>query len=146
MRALLDVNALIALLDEEHVHHRLIVEWLSRAEHLVHGFATCAITELGLIRVMSSKGYFKPVAPEVIVTQLNRMTRKGHRYLDIPAPVASAVRWVKTTSRQSTDATLLCTAVTHGCRLITFDAGITLQNVASAKHQHLVIIDADKDG
>lgn len=144
MRALLDVNALIALLDEEHVHHHLIINWLSRAEHLPHGFATCAITELGLIRVMSGKGYFKPIAPEIVAAQLALMTRKGHRYLDIPAPVSSTIRWAKTTSRQSTDATLLCTAVAHGCRLVTFDAGITLQNVVSAKREHLVIIGADK--
>ena len=44
MRALLDVNSLIALLDEEHVHHGEILEWLTRADNLQHGFATCAIT------------------------------------------------------------------------------------------------------
>ena len=29
MRALLDVNVLIALLDEAHIHHRLAMDWLT---------------------------------------------------------------------------------------------------------------------
>lgn len=30
MRALLDVNVLIALLDADHIHHRLAMDWLAR--------------------------------------------------------------------------------------------------------------------
>ena len=142
MRALLDVNALIALIDEEHIHHAQILEWLQLAEHLPHGFATCAITQLGLIRVMSSKGYFKPVETHVLATKLSRLTRKGHRYLDIPVPIDSGIRWQETSSRQSTDSTLLATAVAHGCRLVTFDAAIKARTVAGAKPEHLVVITA----
>ena len=142
MRALLDVNALIALMDEEHIHHAQILEWLQRAKHLPHGFATCAITQLGLIRVMSSKGYFKPVEPYVLATKLNRLTRKGHRYLDIPAPIDGGVRWRETSSRQSTDTSLLATAVAHGCRLVTFDVAIKARTVVGAKAEHLVIVGA----
>lgn len=142
MRALLDVNALIALIDEEHIHHPQILEWLQRDEHLLHGFATCAITQLGLIRVMSSKGYFKPVEPHLLATKLARLTRKGHRYLDIPAPIDSGIRWQETSSRQSTDSTLLATAVAHGCRLVTFDAAIKARTVVGAKPEHLVVIAA----
>lgn len=140
MRALLDVNALIALLDEEHVHHFEILEWLGLAENLPHGFATCAITQLGLIRVMSGKGYYKPVATHEAAAQLEQMTRKGHRYLGIPGPCEGAVRWKTTGSAQSTDATLLSTAVAHSCRLVTFDAGIPLGCVAGAKREHLVVL------
>ena len=140
MRALLDVNALIALLDEEHVHHDRILEWLSRTENLAQGFATCAITQLGLIRVMSSKGYLKPVGTHEAATRLERITRKGHRYLEIPAPCESSVRWTTTRSAQSTDATLLATAVAHDCRLVTFDAGIAPGCVAGAKREHLVVL------
>lgn len=140
MRALLDVNALIALLDAEHVHHEALLAWLTREENLAHGFATCAITQLGLIRVMSSRGYYRPVDPDVVATQLHRMTRKGHRYLDIPAPCDGAVRWSSTSSINSTDATLLSTAVAYGCRLVTFDAGIALSSVAGAKRENLVML------
>jgi toxin-antitoxin system PIN domain toxin len=140
MRALLDVNALIALLDAEHVHHDTLLAWLTREENLAHGFATCAITQLGLIRVMSSRGYYRPVDPHIVATQLHRMTRKGHRYLEIPAPCEGAVRWASTSSIHSTDATLLSTAVAHGCRLVTFDAGIALASVTGAKRENLAIL------
>ena len=140
MRALLDVNALIALFDEEHVHHCAILEWLSRPENLPHGFATCAITQLGLIRVTSGKGYYRPVEPREAAAQLERMTRKGHRYLDIPAPCESTVRWKAIKSTESTDATLLSTAVAHGCRLVTFDSGIALGQIQGASRKHLVVL------
>jgi uncharacterized protein len=140
MRALLDVDALIALFDEEHVHHGEILEWLGRKENLSHGFATCGITQLGLIRIVSSKGYYRPVTPHEAATQLEQMTRKGHRYLGIPTPCEGTVRWKATSSAQSTDATLLSTAVAHGCRLVTFDSGIALGCVNGARREHLVVL------
>jgi len=140
MRALLDVNALIALLDEEHVHHAAILDWLGRIENLPHGFATCAITQLGAIRVMSGKGYYKPVETQEVAVQLQGLTRKGHRYLGIPAPSEGTIRWKATRANQSTDATLLSTAVAHGCRLVTFDDGIPLTSVSGAKKEHLVVL------
>jgi uncharacterized protein len=140
MRALLDVNALIALLDEEHTHHAEILAWLGRTGNLPHGFATCAITQLGAIRIMSGKGYYKPVETEEVAGQLQGLTRKGHRYLGIPAPSEGTIGWKTIRSNQSTDATLLSTAVAHGCRLVTFDAGIPLTSVAGAKKEHLVVL------
>lgn len=140
MRALLDVNALIALFDQEHIHHGEILEWLSREENAVHGFATCAITQLGLIRIVSSKVYYRPVTTREAATQLEQMTRKGHRYLGIPMPCEGSIRWKTTSSAQSTDATLLSTAVAHGCRLVTFDTGITLASVSEAKREHMVVL------
>jgi predicted nucleic acid-binding protein len=140
MRALLDVNALIALLDEEHVHHDAIFEWVNREEVLPHGFATCSITQMGCIRVMSGKGYSKPFEPHEVATKLEHLTRTGHRYLDIPAPCNGRTRWKATTSAQSTDATLLSTAVSHESRLVTFDAGISLKCVAGAKRENLLVL------
>jgi toxin-antitoxin system PIN domain toxin len=140
MRALLDVNALIALLDEEHVHHAEIHAWLNDPANLQHGFATCAITQLGLIRIMSSKGYFKAVEAQEAAAHLEAITAKGHRYLGIPAPCSGSVHWKPTRSAQATDAVLLAAAVAHGCRLVTFDAGIALASVAEAKREHLVVL------
>jgi len=140
MRALLDVNALIALLDEEHVHHDAILEWLNGPESITHGFATCAITQLGLIRVMSSKGYFKAVLTHEAAAQLGRMTRKGHQYLGMPAPTSGAIHWKEVKSASSTDALLLSTAVAHDCRLVTFDSGIDLKSVSGARPEHLVVL------
>lgn len=140
MRALLDVNALVALMDPEHIHHAAILEWLTRGENLQHGFATCAITQVGLIRVVSNKVYHRPFDTHEAATQLEQMTRKGHRYLGIPAPCEGAIRWKSTTSSRSTDALLLATAVAHGCRLVTFDGGIALNAVQGARREHLVVL------
>ena len=51
MRALLDVNVLIALLDAAHIGHAPAHRWL--AEHGGAGWASCAIMQNGCIRVMS---------------------------------------------------------------------------------------------
>jgi predicted nucleic acid-binding protein len=140
MRALLDVNGLIALLDEEHVHHDKILAFLTAPENLAEGFATCGITQLGAIRVMSGKGYFRPVPPQEIALHVEQITRKGHRYLGIPEPCSGAVRWKATASAQSTDAILLATAVAYGCRLVTFDTGISLASVSGARRENLVVL------
>lgn len=45
MRALLDVNVLIALLDAGHVHHVAAGDWL--ATHIAQGWASCPLTQNG---------------------------------------------------------------------------------------------------
>jgi predicted nucleic acid-binding protein len=50
MPALLDVNVLVAMLDPEHVHHEGAHAWFS--EHRSTGWATCPITENGLVRIL----------------------------------------------------------------------------------------------
>lgn len=140
MRALPDVNALVALMDEEHIHHPAILDWLTREENLQHGFATCAITQLGVIRVVSSKVYHRPLHTHEAASHLEHITRKGHRYLGIPAPCEGAIRWKSAVSGQSNDAVLLATAVAHGCRLVTFDTGIALGSVTGARREHLVVL------
>ena len=50
--ALLDVNVLVALFDPDHVHHDLAHDWF--ADQRVRGWATSAVTENGLIRVLTN--------------------------------------------------------------------------------------------
>jgi toxin-antitoxin system PIN domain toxin len=49
--ALLDVNVLIALFDETHVHHLVAHDWF--ADHRKLGWATCPLTENGFLRVLT---------------------------------------------------------------------------------------------
>ena len=49
--ALLDINVVIALLDQGHVLHRAATRWLER--EIQHGWATCPITENGVVRIMA---------------------------------------------------------------------------------------------
>ena len=47
---LLDVNVLIALSDPAHVQHELAHDWF--AAHGQHAWATCPITQNGLLRIV----------------------------------------------------------------------------------------------
>jgi len=55
MRALLDINVIIALLDSGHVMHMAASRWL--AQHQEHGWATTPTTENGVVRIMSQPTY-----------------------------------------------------------------------------------------
>lgn len=55
MRALLDVNVLIALMDAGHVHHEMAMNWLEK--NLSFGWASCPITQNGCIRIMPQLSY-----------------------------------------------------------------------------------------
>ena len=60
MRALLDVNVLIALHDRDHVHHVRAGAWL--ADNIAHGWASCPLTQNGCLRIMSQPAYPNPPA------------------------------------------------------------------------------------
>jgi len=60
-RALLDINVLLALLDSDHVDHRRAHEWLE--DGIVCGWASCAITENGFVRIISQPRYPSPISP-----------------------------------------------------------------------------------
>jgi toxin-antitoxin system PIN domain toxin len=53
--ALLDVNVLVALFDPDHVHHEAAHDWFARRRK--SGWATCPLTENGLIRILSNPAY-----------------------------------------------------------------------------------------
>jgi len=53
MRALLDVNVIIALLDSAQVMHSSACTWLER--NLDQGWATCPLTETGVVRIMAQQ-------------------------------------------------------------------------------------------
>ena len=55
MRALLDVNVLIALLDENHINHEKVSVWLDN--HIEHGWASSPLTQNGCVRILSQPGY-----------------------------------------------------------------------------------------
>ena len=73
MRALLDINVLIALLDGDHVHHKSAWGWF---EHNIEpGWATCPITQNGCIRI--SDFSIKERTDSSIVSFQNKLTRPG---------------------------------------------------------------------
>ena len=53
-RALLDINVLIALLDQGHLLHRPTTRWLE--QQLEQGWATCPINDAYLLALAASQG------------------------------------------------------------------------------------------
>ena len=140
MRALLDVNVLIALLDTGHVHHQLATDWL--ASNLKHGWASCPITQNGCIRIMSQSAYPHPAAPGIVADRLrDAMQARHHQFWpdDVNAVQSETIDWsVVLTSRQMTDAYLLALAVRHSGRFVTLDRGVPLAAVAAASAKALL--------
>lgn len=142
MRALLDVNVLIALLDSDHASHRSAVAWLT--EHGSDGWASCPITQNGCVRIMSHPGYPNAHSVIEVVERLRAATAHGaHEFwpddqsvLDDKLVDATRVHG----PRQLTDVYLLALAVKRGGRLVTFDATIATAAVKGAKPQHLVTL------
>ena len=142
MRALLDVNVLVALLDAMHVHHRVAADWL--ASHVQLGWASCPLTQNGCIRILSLAGHRNAQSPASVAKRLGEATA-GTKHEFWPDSVslldAGRTRWDHVlTSRQVTDVYLLALAVSHGGRLVTLDRGIGLPSVAGAQAKHLLTL------
>jgi toxin-antitoxin system PIN domain toxin len=119
--ALLDVNALVALAWDSHVHHAAMRAWF--AASAAEGWATCPITESGFVRVSSNpKVLPSPIGVEQARDVLRAMRRHpGHRFLADDVSITDADVPRLAGHRQVTDAHLLALARRHGARLLTFD-------------------------
>jgi hypothetical protein len=142
MRALLDVNVLIALLDANHVHHHVATGWIGRNADA--GWASCPLTQNGCIRIMSQPGYPNPVPAAAVAERLAEAAALPlHAFWsdDISLLTHGLVDWTRILgSRQVTDAYLLALAVRHEGRLVTFDKGIPLAAVPEAQPANLEVI------
>lgn len=115
---LLDANALIALVVEDHVHHGQAETWFIASRT---GFATCPITQGSLMRLLIREGQSAESARSVLqgVTSNPRheFWPDTASYHDLP--VAGIVG-----HRQVTDAYLAHLARTNSARLATFDQAL----------------------
>jgi uncharacterized protein len=142
VRALLDVNVLIALLDSDHASHDSAINWF--AKHAREGWASCPITQNGCIRIMSNLGYPNPLPVRAVIEHLTDACRQDvHEFwpdevslLDSDVVDASRIHG----PRPLTDIYLLALAVQHEGRLVTFDSGILLAAVRNATSQNLFIL------
>jgi predicted nucleic acid-binding protein len=75
MRALLDVNVLIALHDANHAHHAVATQWL--IANIEQGWASCALTQNGCLRIMAQSGYSNPQPLPILVRMLQKSTQSG---------------------------------------------------------------------
>ena len=123
MTFLLDVNVLIALVDARHFQHDAAHEWFRREGQA--RWATCPITENGLVRILSHPKYPNTMnAPAVVLDVLSVMRElPGHEFWsdEISLTDESVHRANLLTSAQITDTYLLALAVRKGGRFATLD-------------------------
>ena len=122
--ALLDVNALVALAWDSHVHHAAVRSWFSA--HHEQGWATCPLTESGFVRV-SANPKILPVALGVEAARAVLVALRavaGHRFLIDDVSIGDGDVPALAGHRQVTDAHLLVLARRRGARLVSFDAGL----------------------
>lgn len=122
--ALLDVNALVALAWDSHVHHASVRAWF--AEHGRSGWATCPVTESGFVRVSSNpKVLPSPIGVAAARETLAAMRSAGaHQFLADDVSLTDADVPAMAGHRQVTDAHLLTVARRAGLPLVTFDAAL----------------------
>ncbi len=136
MTYLLDVNVLIALTDPSHVAHDDAHAWFSREGHT--SWATCPITENGVLRILGNPKYpNSPGSPAIvagIVEQLRSLP--GHCFwaedFSLVGSEAVDARRILT-SAQVTDTYLLAFAKVRGGKLATFDRRLSIDAVKGGK-------------
>ncbi len=119
-----DVNVLVALAWDSHVHHVAARRWF--LDRSAGGWATCPMTEAGFVRVSANPS----VLPSAVVIADARRVLLAlreigdHRFLVDDVSSTDADLPPAQGHRQVTDAHLLALARRRETPLVTFDAGI----------------------
>jgi toxin-antitoxin system PIN domain toxin len=141
--ALLDVNVLIALFSEHHIHHEAAHDWF--ADHQGEPWASCPLTENAFLRILSDPSQRTTRVPmSTLADHLGRFCRdERHEFwpdavsmydeslFDIPLLHGH---------RQLTDVYLLGLAVKRGGRLVTFDQSIPIAVVKGASRSSVEVV------
>lgn len=128
---LLDVNVLIALVDSAHVQHDAAHDWFQRLGN--KAWATCPITESGLLRIVGHPRYPNSPGTPAAVAELLAGLRAlpGHAFwpddISLLDARIDATRLLH--SSQVTDSYLLALAQSHGGQLATFDRRLVVDAV-----------------
>jgi hypothetical protein len=142
MRALFDVNALLAIFDRDHAFHLPARGWW--AANAEGGWATCPLTQNGFTRIMSQRNYpgHRPLRDALEVLRTG-VTEPGHEFWPDDVSIVDPGLFDHTRilgPKQLTDIYLLALAVKNGGRLVTFDRTVPLAAVRQATPDNLVIL------
>uniref|UniRef100_UPI0035CB2C19 TA system VapC family ribonuclease toxin n=1 Tax=uncultured Sphingomonas sp. TaxID=158754 RepID=UPI0035CB2C19 len=143
MTYLLDVNVLIALIDRKHVNHDAAHRWF--ADHGNAAWATCPLTENGVLRIVGNAKYANtPGSPAAVLPALSSLCAlPGHVFWPDAISMLDSQRIVGAkllTSAQLTDTYLLALAASKNGRLATFDSRVGVQAVPNGKAALHVIV------
>jgi toxin-antitoxin system PIN domain toxin len=142
LRALLDLNLLIAMFDEGHIHYVRAHQWW--VENRANGWASCPLTQNGFVRVLSQPSYPNPIPVSAALTLLSEATAQpDHTFWPDDVSLVDPQRFDNARilgPKQLTDVYLLGLAVKNGGRLATLDSAIPLAAVRAAEPRHVVVI------
>ena len=141
-RALLDINVLLALFDPDHVDHVRARDWI-KAE-IRHGWASCALTQNGFVRIISQPRYPNPIPPAEAVKRLAAATQTTHHEFwtcDLSVLDGAHIDATRVHSpRQVTDVYLLALAAARKGRFVTFDRSIPRDAARRSAATNLVVL------
>lgn len=144
MRALLDVNVLIAYFDSDHTFHDRVFDWFT--SNVSNGWASSPLTENGTLRILSNSGYSNvrtfPLAQLVEKFHETTELTDHHFWADDVSLLDKSVfdPGRSLGSRHLTDLYLLALAVKNQGRLVTLDSRISISAVLSATEDNLCVI------
>ncbi|MEY4690568.1 MAG: hypothetical protein RIT19_893 [Verrucomicrobiota bacterium] len=135
--ALLDVNVLLALAWPNHQHHAVAHRWFSRESR--HGWATCAVTQLGFIRLSSNPAYTpSAVSPSEAAGLLEQWLKHPHHAFWDSAPACRAGIYSRAVGHQQVnDAWMVDLARQSRGRLVTLDQRSAFHD---AQRVHVTVI------
>jgi toxin-antitoxin system PIN domain toxin len=130
---------LIALLDEDHIHHQIASRWFDASAH--DEFGVCAFTEAGFLRVTTNPKTGSNSIEEALDALQSLDNHAGYRFWPISegwdslaTPFGARVFG----HQQITDAYLLGLAVKEGGVLVTLDKPV--QYLAGVKYAESVLV------
>ena len=142
MRALLDVNVLVALLDENHANHAAVSDWF--VSNVEQGWASCPLTQNGCLRILSQPAYPNRLDIAETVERLrSAVSTHYHQFVadDISLLDGAVVNGSSLSGPgQITDVYLLALAVAHGIRFVTLDKRISPAAVRGAREESFLVI------
>lgn len=127
--ALLDINILTALLWPAHEHHEVAHDWFGgRADA---PWATCSLTQLGFVRIVSNPAFSRDALSPVEALALlgENLVHPGHEFWTGSLQVPTAVKGIEARLqgyKQLTDVYLLAFAHRRKGVLATFDRGLRM--------------------
>ncbi|MDP3295812.1 MAG: hypothetical protein Q8M37_13895 [Nevskia sp.] len=130
------MNVLIALVDPAHVHHDPVHDWFAGVG--CKAFATCPITENGLLRIVGHPKYPNSPGPPNVVASSLAVVRKLPGYAFWPDsfslldhPLADPA--LLSSHSRVTDSYLLLLARANGGRLATMDRKLATEAVVEGR-------------
>jgi uncharacterized protein len=142
MRALFDVNVLIAMFDAQHAHHARAHQWW--ATNQTEGWASCPLTQNGFVRVTTHPSYPNRTAIRNAIELFERqILATDHAFWSDDISLLDPRLFDRERilgPKQLTDIYLLALAVRNGGRLVTFDRAVPTATVLGAAVESLVMI------